>query len=62
MITVKQQAAPLQAAEIARIRRQSNEFDIIQHKYRESFHQNPMFKFDCLNPYEEVDKVRDPLE
>lgn len=56
-ITVKQQVAPLQANEVANIRRKTASFDVSQHKFRESFRAIPPFKFDCDKPYAHLDKV-----
>jgi dynein heavy chain len=56
-ITSKQQVAPLQATEVANIRRKSATFDVNQHKFREKFRQIPAFKYDCDRPYQSLDKV-----
>ena len=55
-ITVKQQVAPLQAAEVANIRKQSATFDVTQHEYRERFRSLAAFFYDCQTPYEVIDK------
>jgi len=56
-ITSKQQVAPLQANEVANIRRKSATFDVAQHKFREKFRQIPPFKYDCEVAYASLDKV-----
>lgn len=56
-ITVKQQVAPLQATEVANIRRKTATFDVSQHKFREKFRSIPPFRFDCDKPYAHLDKV-----
>ena len=56
-ITVKQQVAPLQANEVANIRRKSATFDVNQHKFREKFRSIRPFKYDCERPYALLDKV-----
>ncbi|XP_076453714.1 LOW QUALITY PROTEIN: dynein beta chain, ciliary-like [Babylonia areolata] len=55
-ITVKQQVAPLQANEVANIRRKSATFDVNQHKFRERFRSIQPFKYDCQRPYILLDK------
>jgi dynein heavy chain len=56
-ITIKQQVAPLQATEVANIRRQTATFDVNQHKFRERFRSIPPFRYNCENSYESIDKV-----
>ena len=56
-ITTKQQVAPLQANEVANIRKKSAGFDVSQHKFREKFRQIPPFKYNCDEPYVSLDKV-----
>lgn len=60
-ITCKQQVAPLQATEVANIRRKSATFDVQQHKFRENFRQIPPFKYDCERPYESLDKYHQEI-
>ena len=55
-ITIKQQVAPLQATEVANIRRQTATFDVNQHKFRERFRSIPPFRYNCENSYESIDK------
>ncbi|KAL3857821.1 hypothetical protein ACJMK2_012454, partial [Sinanodonta woodiana] len=55
-ITVKQQVAPLQAAEVTNIRKRSATFDVNQHKFREMFRQISPFRYDCENPYDAIDQ------
>ncbi len=56
-ITVKQQVAPLQANEVANIRKKSATFDVEQHKFREMFRKIGPFRFNCETPYEQLDTV-----
>lgn len=56
-ITIKQQVAPLQATEVANIRRKTATFDVSQHKFREKFRSIPPFRFECDKPYAHLDKV-----
>ncbi len=55
-VTVKQQVAPLQANEVAIIRRKSTSFDVKQHEFRERFRKEAPFLFDFANPYPCLDK------
>eukprot|EP00058_Branchiostoma_floridae_P013849 XP_002599337.1 hypothetical protein BRAFLDRAFT_275161 [Branchiostoma floridae] len=55
-IQVKQQVAPLQANEVAIIRRKCASFDVKQHEFREVFRKLEAFKFDCQGPYSILDK------
>ena len=54
-ITVKQQVAPLQAAEVNNIRKKTAEFDVEQHSFREAFRQKQFFKYDHGNSYRGMD-------
>jgi dynein heavy chain len=56
-LTVKQQVAPLQANEVANIRKRSATFDVVQHKFREEFRKIPPFWYICKDPYEHLDVV-----
>ena len=56
-ITVKQQVAPLQANEVANIRKKSADFDVRQHKFREEFRKIPPFMYSCEEPYDHLDVV-----
>ncbi|KAK3091630.1 hypothetical protein FSP39_021358 [Pinctada imbricata] len=60
-IQVKQQVAPLQATEVANIRRKSASFDVNQHKFREKFRSIPPFRYDCDNPYKHIDKYHEEI-
>lgn len=60
-LTVKQQVAPLQATEVANIRRKLASFDVRQHEFREEFRKLAAFQYSCINPYEEMDKVSSTL-
>ncbi|KAI8492613.1 Dynein heavy chain 9, axonemal, partial [Branchiostoma belcheri] len=55
-IQVKQQVAPLQANEVAIIRRKCASFDVKQHEFREVFRKLEAFRFDCQEPYSILDK------
>jgi len=56
-ITVKQMVAPLQANEVANIRKKSASFDVRQHKFREIFRKIAPFFYNCEDPYEQIDGV-----
>lgn len=56
-ISIKQQLAPLQANEVANIRRKLAEFDVRQQEFREEFRKMTAFSYTCGNPYDELDKV-----
>ncbi|KAH1023596.1 hypothetical protein HUJ04_012770 [Dendroctonus ponderosae] len=56
-ITVKQQLAPLQAAEVTCIRKKIQLFDNKILIYREVYKRYHFFKYECPNPYETIDKV-----
>jgi dynein heavy chain, axonemal len=58
---VKQQVAPLQATEVANIRRKLASFDVRQHEFRDEFRKLSAFQYSCVNPYEEMDKVKNLL-
>ncbi|KAM9424094.1 dynein axonemal heavy chain 9 isoform 2-T2 [Pholidichthys leucotaenia] len=52
---VKQQVAPLQAAEVTSLRRKCASFDVEQHTFREQFRNNGPFRFDSKSPYQMLD-------
>ncbi|KAI5645013.1 dynein heavy chain and region d6 of dynein motor domain-containing protein [Phthorimaea operculella] len=56
-LTVKQQVAPLQAAEVTGIRKKIAQFDSHVTYYREVFKRYAFFKFDCDDPYALMSKV-----
>ena len=56
-IGIKQQVAPLQANEVANIRRKLSEFDVRQQEFRDEFRKIAAFSYSCFNPYDELDKV-----
>uniref|UniRef100_T1IU37 Dynein beta chain, ciliary n=1 Tax=Strigamia maritima TaxID=126957 RepID=T1IU37_STRMM len=56
-LSVKQFVAPLQATEVANIRKKATAFDLNQHEYREQFRAYDVFRFDCTNPYRMLDKI-----
>ncbi|CAG5911397.1 unnamed protein product [Menidia menidia] len=53
---VKQQVAPLQATEVARLRRKCSSFEAEQHSFREHFCTDGPFRFDSKSPYQVLDK------
>ncbi|RXM27080.1 Dynein heavy chain 11, axonemal [Acipenser ruthenus] len=55
--TVKHEVAPLQANEVAVIRRKCVHFEIKQHEFREQFQNEIIFKIDVHNPYKLIDKT-----
>lgn len=61
-LTVKQQVAPLQAAEVTFIRKRIIDFDIKINYYREVFKKYSFFHYSCPNPYELIDKVDKDLQ
>ena len=48
---VKQNVAPLQANEVAVIRRDSSGFDVKQHEFREKFRKEKFFRWEANEPY-----------
>ncbi|XP_077407169.1 dynein axonemal heavy chain 9 isoform X2 [Vanacampus margaritifer] len=52
---VKQQVAPLQAIEVASLRRKCASFEVEQHTFREHFRNNGPFRFDSKNPHQMLD-------
>ncbi len=54
-ITVKQAVAPLQANEVANIRKSSARFDVRQHEFREDFRKIGPYNYSCEEPYEILD-------
>lgn len=61
-VTVKQQVAPLQAAEVTFIRKRIVDFDSRVNYYREVFKKYSFFQYNCLNPYKTIDKVDHDLK
>ncbi|TRY82989.1 hypothetical protein DNTS_022847 [Danionella cerebrum] len=55
VMQVKQLVAPLQAIEVANLRKKCASFDVEQHKFRESFRKNAFFRYDCTNPHNLLD-------
>ncbi|CAH1986860.1 unnamed protein product [Acanthoscelides obtectus] len=60
-VTVKQQVAPLQAAEVACIRKRIVDFDHRVTYYREVFKRYAFFRYNCPKPYDMVDRVDEDL-
>ncbi|XP_045488493.1 dynein beta chain, ciliary [Pieris rapae] len=56
-LTVKQQVAPLQAAEVACIRKKITTFDSHVIYYREVFKKYEFFKYECDDPYAVMSRV-----
>lgn len=56
-VTVKQQVAPLQAAEVTFIRKRIIDFDNRITYYREVFKKYTFFQYNCNEPYKIIDKV-----
>nr|XP_006635186.1 PREDICTED: dynein heavy chain 9, axonemal isoform X1 [Lepisosteus oculatus] len=54
-VTVKQHVAPLQASEVASLRRKCATFDVEQYNFREKFRKEGPFRFDSVNPYNMLD-------
>uniref|UniRef100_A0A8C5D1B4 Dynein heavy chain 9, axonemal n=1 Tax=Gadus morhua TaxID=8049 RepID=A0A8C5D1B4_GADMO len=54
-VAVKQQMAPMQASEVAGLRRKCASFDVEQHSFREDFRSHGPFRFDSENPYKMLD-------
>lgn len=61
-VTVKQQVAPLQAAEVTFIRRRIIDFDAKILHYREVFKKYEFFYFLCKEPYRLMDRINRDLE
>ncbi|XP_030610318.1 dynein axonemal heavy chain 9 isoform X3 [Archocentrus centrarchus] len=54
-VLVKQRVAPLQAIEVASLRRKCAAFDVEQHTFREHFRNSGLFRFDSESPYQMLD-------
>ncbi|CBY35492.1 unnamed protein product, partial [Oikopleura dioica] len=61
MVSTKQEVAPLQAVEMADIRKKCAAFDVKQYEHREAFRKLPMFQFSCEAPYDEIDLANKEL-
>lgn len=59
---VKQQVAPLQAIEVVAIRNKISSFDAHVLFFREVFRNYDFFKFNCLHPYNTLDRVNNDIE
>ena len=62
MVTVKQEVAPLQATEVADIRRKCTTFDVQQHEHRERFRKLELFHFDAKDPYRDINGAHNELK
>ncbi|KAL3274195.1 hypothetical protein HHI36_015611 [Cryptolaemus montrouzieri] len=60
-LTVKQQVAPLQAAEVTFIRKRIVDFDVRILYYREVFKKYNFFHFFCKDPYKLIDRINSDL-
>jgi len=56
-IAVKQHVAPLQANEVANIRKRTAAFDVQQLEFREEFRKIEVLQSSCSTPYENIDEV-----
>ncbi|NXS46386.1 DYH9 protein, partial [Balaeniceps rex] len=54
-IAVKQHVAPLQANEMTVLRKSCAVFDVEQHRFREQFQKEALFRFDTKKPYQLLD-------
>uniref|UniRef100_A0A6Q2WZ44 Dynein axonemal heavy chain 17 n=1 Tax=Esox lucius TaxID=8010 RepID=A0A6Q2WZ44_ESOLU len=61
-LIVKQQVAPLQASEVAGLRRRCAAFDVEQHTFREGFRKNGPFRFDSQKPYAMLDVAHTQIQ
>ncbi|XP_052121253.1 dynein beta chain, ciliary-like isoform X2 [Frankliniella occidentalis] len=59
--TVKQLVAPLQANEVAAIRRRIMAFDSQQTQYRDQFRRAPYFRYECDDPYGQLDAANERM-
>jgi len=57
-IAMKQHVAPLQANEVANIRKRTAAFDVQQHEFREQFRKMEPMLYSCKNPYDLIDTVQ----
>lgn len=60
-LTVKQQVAPLQAAEVVGIRNRISNFDHHVTFFREVFRNYDFFKYECRHPYMYSDRINDDI-
>ncbi|XP_061912443.1 dynein heavy chain 9, axonemal isoform X3 [Entelurus aequoreus] len=59
---VKQQVAPLQAIEVANLRRKCASFEVTQHTFKEHFRNNAPFRFDSKNPHQMLDSFHGQIQ
>ena len=55
---MKQQVAPLQANEVANIRKRTAAFDVRQHEFREDFRKMKPMMYACPGAYDLIDEVK----
>ncbi|XP_043925657.1 dynein axonemal heavy chain 9 [Protopterus annectens] len=60
-ITVKQHVSPLQANEVAILRRKCAAFDVEQHVFRERFRKEAPFRYNSSNPYIMLDMAHQQI-
>ncbi|CAF0886754.1 unnamed protein product, partial [Adineta ricciae] len=60
-VAVRQNVAPLQAQENAKIRQRLAEFDVIQTQFRERFKNEAPYAYDTPNAYKKLDRVNKDL-
>lgn len=60
-LTVKQQVAPLQAAEVTYIRKKITDFDNKVSYYREVFKRYKFYQYSCEDPYALIDRINKDL-
>ncbi|CAF1186132.1 unnamed protein product [Adineta steineri] len=60
-VAVRQNVAPLQAQENAKIRQRLAEFDVIQTQFRERFKNEAPYSYDTPNAYRKLDRVNRDL-
>ncbi|KAF4519850.1 hypothetical protein B566_EDAN005192, partial [Ephemera danica] len=61
-VTVKQLVAPMQANEVACIRKRISAFDGQQFQYRDTFRKSDFLKFECRYPYRLMDETNTDIE
>ena len=57
----KQQVASLQANEIAAVRKKLGSFELRQLQFRDEFHRQDFFRYDCANPYRTLDYIHNRI-
>ena len=57
-IAMKQHVAPLQASEVANIRKRTAGFDVRQHDFREEFRKMKPMLYSCTDVYDLINEVK----